>query len=74
MGIMVDSTLSVIKNHNIANLGPSIKDEIEFNPARNGLHDIALEFVNLMSKKGRNAIDLHRDLAKRYISMFNSYF
>ena len=63
-----------IKKHNIANLAGSIKDDIEFSPARNGLHDVALEFVNLMTKKGRSAMDLHKDLARRYLSIFGTYF
>src|SRR3989338_3326615 len=30
-----------IKKHNIANLGLNIKGELDFQPARNGLHDVA---------------------------------
>ncbi len=60
-----------IKNHNVANLGISIKDELDMNTARNGLHDVAFSFVCFMVKKGRKAIEVHRDLTKKYISMFN---
>ena len=63
-----------IKKHNIANLGLSIKDEIDFQPARNGLHDLAFSFVDFAVKKGRKAIDLHSDLVKKYTSVFNRVY
>ena len=63
-----------IKAHNIANLGLSIKDEIDFEPARNGLHDVAFEFVDFMVKGGRKVIDVHRDLMKGYISVFDRIY
>lgn len=63
-----------IKKHNVANLGLSIKDGINFEPARNGLHDIAFNFVDFMVKKGRKAMQLHEDLAKRYVSIFNVFY
>ena len=63
-----------IKEHNIANLGLSIKDELDFQPARNGLHDVAFAFVDFMVKKGRKAMQLHDDLVKRYVSMFNALY
>lgn len=63
-----------IKKHNVANLGLSIKDDINFEPARNGLHDIAFSFVDLMVKKGRDTMQLHDDLAKRYVSIFNVFY
>ena len=63
-----------IKKHNVANLGLSIKDEIDFEPARNGLHDVAFSFVDFMVKKGRKAIELHNDLAKKYVSVFGRVY
>lgn len=63
-----------IKEHNLSNLGLSISDELIFKPAKNGLHDIAFEFVNFIVKKGRNPIDLHNDLVKKYISIFNRLY
>ena len=63
-----------IKEHNVANLGLSIKDEIDFQPARNGLHDVAFSFVDFMVKKGRKAIELHRDLVRKYVSVFNAFY
>ena len=63
-----------IKEHNIANLGLSIKDDFEFQPARNGLHDVAFGFVDFLVKRGRKAIELHSDLARRYVSVFNTLY
>ena len=63
-----------IKKNNIANLGLNIKDELDFQPARNGLHDVAFAFVDLMVRKGRKAIELHDDLSRRYLSMFDRIY
>lgn len=63
-----------IKKHNIANLGLNIKDEIDFQPARNGLHDVAFAFVDFMVKKGRKAVELHKDLVKGYVSVFDRVY
>ncbi len=60
-----------IKKHNIANLGLSIKEDFDFRPAKNGLHDLAFSFVDFMIKRGRKALQLHDDLIKRYISIFD---
>ena len=62
-----------IKKHDIAGLGMSIKEEFDFKPARNGLHDVALEFVIHEVRKGRSALELHKGLAGKYISLFNNY-
>jgi len=61
----------IIKKHNVANLGLSIKDDFGFQPARNGLHDVAFGFVDFMVSKGRTAMELHDDLARKYVSVFN---
>ena len=63
-----------IKKHNVADLGLSIKDELGFNPARNGLHDVAFSFVDFMIRKGRKAIELHDDLARKYVSVFDRVY
>ena len=63
-----------IKKHNIANLGSSIKDGFDFEPARNGLHDVAFSFVDFMLKKGRKAMELQKDLIKGYVSVFNRIY
>lgn len=60
-----------IKEKNIGHLGLNIKDEFNFQPAKNGLHDVAFEFVNLMINMGKKAIELHNDLVKKYVSVFN---
>lgn len=65
---------ATIKKHNIANLGLSVKDELDLQPARNGLHDISFGFVNFMVKSGRKAIELHADLIKGYLSIFNKIY
>lgn len=65
---------NTIKNHNIAGIGSSIKDVLDFEPARNGLHDIAFAFVSLMMGKGRKAIDLHDDLTRKYLSVFDKLY
>ena len=63
-----------IKKHNVANLGLNIKEDIDFQPARNGLHDVAFSFVDFMVKKGRNAMQLHDDLSRKYMSIFNMFY
>lgn len=63
-----------IKKHNVANLGTNIKEEIDFQPARNGLHDVAFAFVGFMVKKGRKAMELHKDLVKKYICVFDRVY
>lgn len=63
-----------IKKHNVANLGMNIKEEIDFQPARNGLHDVAFAFVDFMVKRGRKAMELHEDLVKRYVSVFDRVY
>jgi len=63
-----------IKENNVANLSLNIKDEIDFNPARNGLHDVAFGFVDFIIKKGKQAIDVHRDLIRGYLSVFDKIY
>ena len=38
-----------IKKHNIAGLGINIKQDLDFEPARNGLHDVAFSFVDFIN-------------------------
>jgi hypothetical protein len=63
-----------IKKHNVSDLGSGIKGNLDFEPARNGLHDIAFGFVDFMVKKGKRAMQLHDDLAKGYMSVFNTFY
>jgi len=39
------------------------------NPAKNGLHDVALAFVFNTMKKGEDALDIYRKLVKKELSM-----
>lgn len=62
----------IIRENNIGNLKSCIKENIDFKPAKNGLHDIAFLFVkNLLKKK--EAMQIHWDLVKKYISIWNFY-
>ena len=65
---------NILKKFDIGGVGSSINDQIEFNPARNGLHDIAFAFVDFMAKKGRKSLELHDDLVKKYVSIFNPLY
>ncbi len=62
-----------VKRHNIGNLASSIKDESDWVPAKNGLHDIAFFFVRSLLCKGLTPMDIHWDLAKGYKSLFTAY-
>jgi len=48
-----------IKEHNIGNLAMNI----DLNPAKNGIHDVALGFVFKLMKKGEEALDIYRKFA-----------
>jgi len=65
--------VKTIKKHNIGNLAENMKDNLDFNPARNGLHDLAFFFVKNLVDKGIKPMDVHWDLVKKYISLFNFY-
>jgi len=62
-----------IKKHNIGNLKENIKENLDFNPARNGLHDLAFFFVKNLVDKGLKPMQIHQDLVKGYVSMFGFY-
>jgi len=51
--------METIREHNIAGLTPNIR----LNPAHNGLHDVALNFVNYLMKTGATAHDVFKTLA-----------
>jgi len=55
-----------IKEFNIANLSTAIKLD---KPARNGLHDIALDFVLNLIKDGSDALDIFMDVSNRLIEV-----
>ena len=62
-----------IKKNNIGNLSENIKDDLDFNPARNGLHDLAFFFVKKLMNNGLKPMEVHWDLVKGYVSLFNFY-
>ncbi len=51
--------MEAIRLNNIAGLSPNIR----LNPARNGLHDVALDFVNFLRWRGSSALDVFKTLA-----------
>ncbi|MEE9525732.1 MAG: hypothetical protein V3V78_03965 [Candidatus Woesearchaeota archaeon] len=53
-----------IKEENIANLSTAILLD---RPAQNGIHDVALDYVLSLIQRGREAIDVWKDLVKTYI-------
>ncbi|MBI2135199.1 hypothetical protein HYU09_04350 [Candidatus Woesearchaeota archaeon] len=62
-----------IKANNIGNLAENIKDDLDFNPARNGLHDLAFFFVKKLMNNGLKPMEIHNNLVKKYISLFGFY-
>ncbi len=62
-----------IKNSNIGNLKDNIQDDLDFNPARNGLHDLAFFFVKKLMNNGLKPMEIHNNLVKKYISLFGFY-
>lgn len=57
--------MEVIKKHNIANLREAIVLE---NPARNGLHDVAFDFV-MEQKKEKGAWEIYLELVGKELSL-----
>ena len=66
--------VKTLRKFDIGGVGDCIKEKFEFRPAKNGLHDLAFAFVDFMAKNGRKAFELHDDLAKRYVSIFNPVY
>jgi len=62
-----------IKKNNIGNLSNNIKENLEFKPARNGLHDLAFFFVKKLIHNGLKPMQVHWNLVKGYTSLFNFY-
>ncbi|MBW2978238.1 hypothetical protein KY331_05310 [Candidatus Woesearchaeota archaeon] len=58
--------MKTIKEHNIANLSTAIKLD---RPAKNGVHNVALDFVLDLINKGRGALDIYFDLIKGFIEV-----
>jgi hypothetical protein len=58
--------METIKKHNIAGIGNSILP----NPARNGLHDVAYEYLLELIQKGKqDAMRLFKDIASGALSI-----
>lgn len=57
--------METIRDNNIGNLQPNIM----LNPARNGLHDVAYDFVKYLMKTGATAHDIFKTLANGLTSM-----
>lgn len=59
--------MKVIKRHNVANLAANINTN--FQPANNGLHDVAFRFVKNLINAGKRAMDVFKGLVSGEISM-----
>ena len=57
--------MNTIKEHNIAGIGNSVMP----NPARNGLHDVAFEYLLDLIEKGKGALQLFKELADGAVSI-----
>jgi len=57
--------METIRKHNIAGIGRSVLP----NPARNGLHDVALDYLYELIEKGNGALQLFKDLASGALSI-----
>ncbi|PIN79932.1 hypothetical protein COV16_01655 [Candidatus Woesearchaeota archaeon CG10_big_fil_rev_8_21_14_0_10_34_8] len=58
--------MKTIVKHNIANLKDNLN--INFQPANNGLHNVAFNFVKDMIAQGKEALDVYQELAGRVVS------
>lgn len=58
-----------IKEKNILNLRNSLN--LDLNPAKNGLHDVAFEFILDNLDNGRNVMELYWELVYGVISLYN---
>jgi len=58
--------MKTIKQHNIANLATAIRID---RPAKNGVHNIALDFVLDLINKGREALDVYFDIIEGIIGV-----
>ena len=58
--------MDTIKKHNIAGIGNAVLP----NPARNGLHDVAYEYmIELIEQGKKNAMQLFKDIASGAVSI-----
>lgn len=59
--------VEAIMKHNIGNLKNNFT--LDLQPAQNGLHDIASTFVKNLVRKGKDALEMYKELAKRMLSV-----
>lgn len=59
--------VQTIIRHNIGNLKDNLV--VDFTPAQNGLHDVAAAFVKNLVRKGKEAMDLYGEIARRILSI-----
>ncbi|MBT4540872.1 hypothetical protein HOC35_05145 [Candidatus Woesearchaeota archaeon] len=59
--------MKAIKDNNIAGIGDNIN--IDFQPANNGLHDVAFGFVKNLVTAGKRALDVFTELVNGKVSM-----
>lgn len=57
--------MKAIKEHNIAGIGSYVIPQ----PAKNGLHDVAFEYLFELIQQGKNAMELFKELAKGIVSI-----
>lgn len=57
--------MKIIKEHNIAGIGSYIIPQ----PAKNGLHDVAFDYLFELIQQGKNAMELFKELAKGIVSI-----
>lgn len=57
--------MKTIRKHNIAGIGNAVMPD----PARNGLHDVAYEYLLELIQKGKSALKLFKELANREVSI-----
>ena len=63
--------MNVIKEHDIAGLGDALMLE---NPAQNGLHDVAFEFIHMLLKEGKTVVQIYQGLIQQTLSIVLTSF
>jgi hypothetical protein len=58
-----------IRDNDIGNLRMNVAQD----PAKNGLHDIAFDFVLKLIRTGKDTLDIYKDLVKRLITSKNTF-
>lgn len=63
--------VETIIKYNIGNMKDNFT--LDLNPAQNGLHDVASAFVKTLVRKGKDALEMYKELAKRMLSVSFGY-